>query len=51
MGENEVAVSAIDAALKVHRTFGPGLLESVYEAALTLASPLIRNRPSWTASW
>jgi GxxExxY protein len=31
-----VASSIVDAALKVHRTFGPGLLESVYEAALTL---------------
>jgi len=24
----------VDAAIKVHRTFGPGLLESVYEASL-----------------
>jgi GxxExxY protein len=36
MCENEVAASVIDAALKVHRTLGPGLLESVYEAALTV---------------
>jgi GxxExxY protein len=36
MSENDVAASIVDAALKVHRTFGPGLLESVYEAALAL---------------
>ena len=36
MSENEVAASIVDAALRVHRTLGPGLFESVYEAALTL---------------
>ncbi len=36
MSENEVSAIIVDAALKVHRTLGPGLLESVYEAALTL---------------
>jgi GxxExxY protein len=36
MSENEVATIIVDAALKVHRILGPGLLESVYEAALTL---------------
>src|SRR4051794_38056077 len=36
MSENEVAASIIDAALKVHRTLGPGLLEKVYEAAMAL---------------
>lgn len=41
MSENEVAASIVDAALKVHRTLGPGLLESVYEAALTFE---LRNR-------
>jgi GxxExxY protein len=41
MSENEVAASIVDAALKVHRTFGPGLLESVYEAALAME---LRNR-------
>jgi len=32
--ENEVARQAVDAAYRVHVTLGPGLLESVYEAAL-----------------
>ena len=32
--EDEVASEIIDAAIKVHRTLGPGLLESVYEACL-----------------
>ncbi len=30
----QVASAVIDAAFKVHRTLGPGLLESVYEACL-----------------
>ena len=34
MTENETATVIVDAALSVHRTLGPGLLESVYEAAL-----------------
>ena len=34
MNENEIATVIVDAALRVHRALGPGLLESVYEAAL-----------------
>jgi GxxExxY protein len=30
----EVATAVVDAAVKVHRALGPGLLESVYEACL-----------------
>ncbi len=34
MTENEIARIIVDAALKVHRKLGPGLLESVYEVIL-----------------
>lgn len=34
MTENEIATIIVDASLQVHRTLGPGLLESVYQAAL-----------------
>lgn len=34
MTENEIAAAVVDAALKIHKTLGPGLLESVYEAVL-----------------
>ena len=30
----EVATAIVDAAIKVHRALGPGLLESVYEVCL-----------------
>ena len=44
MLENEIAKIIVDAALKIHRSLGPGLLESVYEA--TLAHELrIRGLP------
>ena len=32
---DEVTGTVIDAAVKIHRTLGPGLLESVYEVVLT----------------
>ncbi len=34
MLENEISGIIVDACFKVHTTLGPGLLESVYEAAL-----------------
>jgi GxxExxY protein len=34
MTENEIATVVLDAAFKIHRTLGPGLLESVYQATL-----------------
>jgi GxxExxY protein len=34
MTENEIATIIVDAAFKIHKTLGPGLMESVYEAAL-----------------
>ena len=35
MTENEIATIVVDSSLQVHRTLGPGLLESVYQAALS----------------
>ena len=34
MTENEITTIVVDASLRVHRILGPGLLESVYQAAL-----------------
>lgn len=34
MIENDIATTILDAAFKVHRAFGPGLLESAYEECL-----------------
>lgn len=34
MTENEIAKIVVDLCAKIHKTLGPGLLESVYEAAL-----------------
>jgi GxxExxY protein len=34
MTENEISKIVVDAAVKIHRDLGPGLLESVYEVAL-----------------
>jgi GxxExxY protein len=34
MTENEVAKQIVDVAFKIHTTFGPGLLESVYETII-----------------
>ena len=37
MTENEIAKIIVDAALKVHKGLGPGLLETVYEVVLAHA--------------
>lgn len=34
MHENEISGIILDCGIKVHKTLGPGLLESVYQAAL-----------------
>ncbi len=34
MHENEISREIVDAAYKVHRRLGPGLVESVYERVL-----------------
>jgi len=34
LDENEIARIIVDRCLKIHRTLGPGLLESVYEEVL-----------------
>ena len=34
MHENEIAKIVVDCSVKIHKTLGPGLFESVYEAAL-----------------
>jgi len=35
MNENELATIIVDCAMKIHKTLGPGLFESVYEKVLT----------------
>jgi len=35
MTENEIGKIVVDAAIKVHRALGPGLLETVYEIVLS----------------
>jgi GxxExxY protein len=34
MTENDIATTVLDAAFKIHRVLGPGLLESAYEECL-----------------
>lgn len=47
MEENLVGEKVLGCALKVHRTLGPGLLESAYEACLAheLEKAGLRHRP------
>jgi GxxExxY protein len=35
MTENEISYKIIGAAIEIHKSIGPGLLESAYESALT----------------
>lgn len=49
-GDTEITEKIIGAAIEVHRHLGPGLLESVYEAALAyeinqLGLPVERQKP------
>ena len=41
LSEEEIGKAVLDTAFKVHSTLGPGLLESVYEAAMAVE---LRNR-------
>ena len=34
MSENDITGDVLDAAIKIHRRFGPGILESIYEQLL-----------------
>jgi len=50
MKEEQATVGIIGAAIEVHRTLGPGLLESVYEECLVVelglrGIPCVRQRP------
>lgn len=36
MTENEIATIVVDCCYKVHTSLGPGLLESIYEAAIAI---------------
>jgi GxxExxY protein len=50
MTENELAKQVVDIAFKIHTTFGPGLLESVYETIMAYelqkrSIPVRRQKP------
>ena len=47
MTENEIAKIVVDAAIKVHRALGPGLLESVYEIVLAHGLAKRWDEESW----
>jgi GxxExxY protein len=44
MTENEIAKEIVDVAFKLHKMYGPGLLESVYE---TIMAYELRKRGFW----
>ena len=44
MNENNVAKQIVDVAFNLHKTYGPGLLESVYEAIMAYE---LRKRGLW----
>ena len=46
MEVNEVTDQVIGAAIEVHRTLGPGLLESVYQACFAREFPSVSSVPS-----
>lgn len=50
MTENELATKALDIAFKIHRMYGPGLFESVYEEIFCyewkkMEIPYLRQHP------
>jgi GxxExxY protein len=51
MTENDIAAVVVDAALKIHKTLGPGLLESVYQATLSFELQKKRLTNRGTASF
>lgn len=49
MTENEISKEIVDVAFKIHTSYGPGLLESVYETIMTYelkkrALPVLRQQ-------
>ena len=54
MTENDISYKAIGAAIEIHKSIGPGLLESAYENALAydslnfaLFAPIILRDFAW----
>ncbi len=49
MTADEIAKDIVDAAMKVHRALGPGLLESAYQACLAHEPEGVSAK--WNAKW